>query len=47
MKRPSRSTMFREMMKIKKENIKENPNKSAKKLPVHKRKVAKKQEEAR
>lgn len=47
MERPSRSKMYREMMKIKKEKIKENGTQSVKNMPVHKRKIAEKQEEAR
>lgn len=47
MERPSRSTIFREMMKVKKENMKTNADENIKKLPVHKRRVTEKQEEAR
>lgn len=47
MQRPSRSTTFREMMKVKKENLKDSTDKSIKKLPVHKRRITEKQREAR
>ena len=47
MERPSRSTIFREMMKVKKENSKDSTEKKMKKLPVHKRRMTEKQGEAR
>lgn len=47
MERPSRSTIFREMMKVKKENLKDNTEKNVKKLPVHKRRMTEKEVEAK
>lgn len=47
MEQPSRSTIFRQMMKIRKEQNTEVKNKKETKLPVHKRRIEEKQEEVR
>lgn len=47
MEQPSRSTIFRQMMKIRKEQRTEDKKEKETKLPVHKRRIEERQEKVR